>query len=140
MRSLAATRSSAAADGDSTRARREPTVRTSAPPLSDVVKSAVGELIELASAEVKLARLEITASLAANARRAARAAAGAIPLLVGYLLAVAALVAGLRTWWGWPGSLGAAALSQVVLGVSILRVSRASAATRPPGDAGGFHA
>lgn len=101
-------------------ARRGERARLADPPLMEVVKNTADDLVTLVTAEVKLARLEIAAGLRHAVDRAGWMAAGLIALGVGYLVAVAALAAWLRTFWGWPGALAVTALSQVILGGCIL--------------------
>lgn len=101
-------------------ARRGDRVQLAEPPLLEVVKNTADDLVTLVTAEVKLARLEIAAGLRHAVDRAGWVAAGLTALLVGYLVAVAALAAWLSTFWGWPGALAVTALSQAILGGCIL--------------------
>lgn len=101
-------------------ARRADRVRLAEPPLLEVVKNTADDLVTLVTAEVKLARLEVAAGLRHAVDRAGWMAAGLTTLLVGYLAAVAALAVWLSHFWGWPGALAVTALSQGILGGSIL--------------------
>jgi len=105
------------------------TSHASEPPLSEVIKSTAGDLVNLATAEVKLARFEIAANIRQAADRVGWLAAAAIPLLLGYLLALAALAAWLRTLWDWPAALATVAASQALIGGLIMWLgSRSNAA------------
>jgi hypothetical protein len=101
-------------------ARRRDRVRLDDPPLLEVVKNTADDVVTLVTAEVKLARLELAAGLRHAVGRAGWMAAGLTALLVGYLVAVAALATWLSTFWGWPGALAVTALSQAILGGCIL--------------------
>jgi hypothetical protein len=120
-------------------ARRGDRVRLAEPPLLEVVRSTADDLVSLMTAEVKLARLEVAAGLRHAVDRAGWMAAGLTALLVGYLVAVAALATWLSTLWGWPGALAVTALSQGILGGCILWAmppgitdSKRSASSREP--------
>src|SRR3569832_488451 len=93
------------------------------PGLADIVKSTAADVVHLATAELRLAKLEVTEGIRAQAGRVALLAAGAIPLLVAYLLGVAALVAWVRPMLGLPGTLALVDASQAALGVVIVVVA-----------------
>jgi|GEM_PF-5736677 len=92
------------------------------PGLADIVKSTASDVVHLASAELRLAKLEVTEGIRNQAGRVALIAAGIVPLLVAYLLGVAALVAWIRPLFGTAGALAAVALSQAALGGVIVTV------------------
>jgi len=108
---------------------REPaySARTGAPRgepgLADIVKSTAADVVHLATTELRLAKAEVTEGLRAQAGRVALLAAGALPLVVAYLLGVAALVVWLRPMFGLAGTLGVVAGSQAALGVVIVAVA-----------------
>lgn len=93
------------------------------PGLADVVKSTAADVVHLASAELRLAKLELTEDIRTQAGRLALLVAGSIPLLVAYLLALAALVIWVRPMFGLAGALALVALSQAVLGAVIVAVA-----------------
>lgn len=109
-------------------------------PLSDIVRSTANDLVTLVTAEVKLAKLEVTSSVRHALDRAGWVVAGVTALVVGYLVGVAALAAWLSTFWGWPGALAVTALSQAILGGAVLWVAP-SGTTEAPHDSssGGSH-
>lgn len=92
------------------------------PGLADIVKSTAADVVHLATAELRLARLEISEGIRNQAGRVVLLAAGAVPLLVAYLLGVAALVTWVRPLFGTAGALAAVALSQAALGGVIVTV------------------
>jgi len=92
------------------------------PGLADIVKSTAADVVHLATAELRLARLEVTEGIRNQAGRVALLAAGAVPLLAAYLLGVAALVTWVRPLFGTAGALAAVALSQAALGGVIVTV------------------
>jgi uncharacterized membrane protein YqjE len=108
---------------------REPahTARNGAPRgeqgLAEIVKSTAADVVHLATAELRLAKAEFSEGVRAQAGRAALFAVGLVPLSLGYLLGVLALVTWLRPLLGLPGALGAAALSQAALGGIIVAVA-----------------
>jgi uncharacterized membrane protein YqjE len=89
--------------------------------LGAVARDAAEDLVDLVSAQIRLARLEVSADLRQALKRLARLALFLPPLVVGYAFAMAALASWLGTRWGHPIALGAvAALQLVVAGVGIL--------------------
>jgi len=109
------------------------------PGLADIVKSTAADVVHLATAELRLAKLEVTEGIRAQAGRVALLAAGAIPLLVAYLLGVAALVAWVRPMLGLPGTLALVAASQAALGAVIVAVAsprRGTKSWHEPGATG----
>lgn len=95
--------------------------------LTDVVRNTAADLLHLASAELKLVKLEVASGLRARSARIAFLAVGFVPLLVGYLFALAALTAWLAPRWGLAGALGATALSQGLIGGVVVAVASRSA-------------
>lgn len=93
------------------------------PGLADIVKSTASDVVHLATAELRLAKLEVTENIRNQAGRVALLAAGVVPLLVSYLLGVVALVAWLRPMFGATGALAIVALSQAALGGVIIAVA-----------------
>jgi len=91
--------------------------------IADIVKSTASDVVHLATAELRLAKLEVTESIRNQAGRLALLAAGVVPILVSYLLGVVALVAWLRPMFGAAGALAAVALSQAALGGLIIAVA-----------------
>lgn len=106
------------------------------PGLADIVRSTAADIVHLATAELRLAKLEVTEGVRAQVVRAALLVVGAIPLLVAYLLGVAALVAWIRPMFGTAGTLALVAGSQAALGVVIVAVasSRRGAKARHESD------
>ena len=93
------------------------------PGLAEIVKNTAADVVHLASAELRLAKAELTEGVRTQAARLVWLVAGALPLAVGYLLGVAALAAWLRPMVGLPGALAAVALSQAALGGVIIAVA-----------------
>lgn len=93
------------------------------PGLADIVKNTANDVVHLASAELRLAKLEVTESIRNQAGRMVLLVAGAVPLLVAYLLGVVALVTWVRPLLGTAAALGAVALSQAALGGVIIAVA-----------------
>jgi len=91
--------------------------------LADIVRSTASDVVHLATAELRLAKLEVTESIRSQAGRVALLAAGLVPLLVAYLLAVVALVIWVRPLFGTAGALAAVALSQAALSGVIITVA-----------------
>lgn len=92
------------------------------PGLADVVKNTAADVVHLATAELRLARLEVTEGIRNQVGRVVLMAVAAVPMLVAYLLGVAALVAWVRPWLGTSGALAAVALSQAALGGVVVAV------------------
>ena len=107
------------------------------PGLADVLRTTAADLLSLGAAELKLIRLEVASSLREQAGRVAWIAAGALPAVVGYVCAVAALAAWLTPRWGLAGALGATAALQVVLSSILLgAASRSGRRARAKGALG----
>lgn len=82
-------------------------------------------------AEIKLARLELSADLRVALKRAAFIALCIPPLVVGYAFAMAALASWLAETWGRTAALGSIAAVQIVVGgIAIFRALAALARTR----------
>jgi uncharacterized membrane protein YqjE len=105
------------------------------PGLAEVVKNTAADVVHLAGAELRLAKLELTEGLRTQVSRVVWLAAGALPLAVAYLLGVAALVALVRRWFGLSGALAAVALSQAVLGGIIIAVASPGPGAKEKKDA-----
>ena len=87
-----------------------------------VTTEAVQGVAELLAAELKLARLELSLDLRLVLKRAALVALFALPLIVGYAFAMAALASFLATSWGPFAALGSvAALQLAVAGIGLQR-------------------
>jgi uncharacterized membrane protein YqjE len=87
----------------------------------DVAKGAAEDLLDLFTAEIKLARLELSGDLHQALKRVARVALFIPPLIVGYGFAMAALASWLGDFWGRPKALASvAALQIVVAGLGLL--------------------
>ena len=87
-----------------------------------VTTEAVQGVAELLAAELKLARLELSVDLRLVLKRAALVALFALPLIVGYAFAMAALASFLATCWGRFAALGSvAALQLAVAGIGLQR-------------------
>ena len=126
---------------------REPSLssRSSAhrgePGVAEIVKSTAADVVHLATAEVRLWKLELAEKLRSGVGRTVWLAVGVVPAVAGYLFGMAALTAWLTPTLGLPAALGITALIEVSLGAVILvaakpRPARAGAA-EPSGDAGG---
>ena len=85
-----------------------------------MAKDTIEDLVDLVSAQIRLARLELSADLRRTLKPVARLALFLPPLVVGYAFAMAALAAWLGPQWGRPVALASvAALQLVVAGVGI---------------------
>jgi len=93
------------------------------PGIADIVRSTAADVVHLATAELRLAKAEIKDGVRTQASRAIWLVGGALPLAVGYLLGVAALVTWVRPLLGLTGALAAVALSQAALGGIIVTVA-----------------
>lgn len=100
-----------------------------APSFAEVARNAAEELLDLLTAQIKLARAELSADLSQKLRRALRVALFVLPLLGGYAFAMAALAFRLSELWGRPlGFAAVAALQVAVGGLGILLSLRSFAA------------
>ena len=87
----------------------------------DVAKSAAEDLLDLFTAEIKLARLELSGELRRALKGVARVALFLPPLIVGYGFAMAAFASWLGEFWGRPKALASVAgLQIVVAGLGLL--------------------
>jgi Putative Actinobacterial Holin-X, holin superfamily III len=82
--------------------------------LGDVAKGAAEDALDLLTAQIKLARLEVSADLRRGLSGVARIALFVPPLVVGYAFAMAALASWLGTLWSRPVSLACVAAVQIV--------------------------
>jgi len=99
--------------------------------LSDVAKGAAEDLVDLVSAQIRLARLEVSAELRRTLKRVARIALLMPPLVVGYAFGMAALASWLTGMWGRTLALAAVGAVQIVgAGAGILWSMAALARTR----------
>jgi uncharacterized membrane protein YqjE len=88
--------------------------------LSGAAQDAAEDLVDLVSAQIRLARLEVSAELRRSVSGVARIGLFLPPLVVGYAFAMAALAALLGELWPRPVALGAvAALQLVVAGLGL---------------------
>jgi hypothetical protein len=84
--------------------------------LVEAAKNAAEDLVDLVTAQVKLARLELTSDLHKIFKRSLRVVLFLPPLLVGYAFGMAAAASWLSRYWGWPLALAAVAAIQIVVG------------------------
>jgi hypothetical protein len=96
--------------------------------LSGAARDAAEDLVDLVSAQIRLARLEVSADLRQGLMSFARIALFLPPLVVGYAFAMAALAALLGAYWPRPAALGALGALQLL--VACLGISWALAALR----------
>jgi uncharacterized membrane protein YqjE len=88
--------------------------------LSAAAQDAAEDLVDLVSAQIRLARLEVSADLRRGLSRVARIGLFLPPLVVGYAFAMAALAALLGQYWPRPVALATvAALQLVVAGLGL---------------------
>jgi hypothetical protein len=88
--------------------------------LSGAAQDAAEDLVDLVSAQIRLARLEVSADLRRGLSGVARVGLFLPPLVVGYAFAMAALAALLGELWPRPVALGAvAALQLLVAGLGL---------------------
>jgi uncharacterized membrane protein YqjE len=107
---------------------REPNGHSS---LGDVARGAAEDLLDLVTAQIRLARLEVSAELRRALKRVIRIALLMPPLVVGYAFAMAALASWLTGRWGRTSALAAVAALQIaVAGTGILWSLVALARTR----------
>jgi hypothetical protein len=99
--------------------------------LGEVAKGAAEEALNLLSAQIKLARLELSADLRRGIAGVVRIAVFVPPLVVGYAFAMAALASWLGRFWSRPAALASVAALQIVpavlgvlRGVTVLRRAR----------------
>lgn len=86
------------------------------PSLVEVAKNAAEDLVDLLSAQIKLARLELTADLRESLSHVVRVALFIPPVVIGYAFGMAALASWLGGYWGLPTALAAIAGIQIVGG------------------------
>jgi uncharacterized membrane protein YqjE len=84
------------------------------PSLVDVAKVAAEDLLDLFTAQIKLARLELAADLREALKRFVWVALFIPPLLVGYAFGMAAIASWLAEYWGRPVALASVAALQIV--------------------------
>lgn len=84
------------------------------PSLVDVAKVAAEDLLDLFTAQIKLARLELSSDLREALKRFVRVALFIPPLLVGYAFGMAAIASWLGGYWGRPVALASVAAMQIV--------------------------
>ena len=72
------------------------------PSLMDVAKHAAEDLLDLLAAQIKLARLELSADLREGLKRILRIALFIPPLVIGYAFGMAAIASWLAGHWGLP--------------------------------------
>lgn len=88
--------------------------------MSGAARDAAEDLVDLVSAQIRLARLEVSADLGHSARRVARVALFLPALAGGYVFAMAALASWLGTYLQRPVALAAVAgLQLIVAGLGI---------------------
>ena len=88
--------------------------------MSGAAQDAVEDLVDLVSAQIRLARLEVSADLGQGLKRVARIALFVPPLVVGYAFAMEALASLLGAYWPRPVALASiAALQLAVAGLGI---------------------
>jgi uncharacterized membrane protein YqjE len=85
--------------------------------LGDVAKGAAEDLVDLVSAQIRLARLELSAEVRRTLKRIARIALLVPPLVVGYAFGMAALASWLGGLWGRTLALAAVGGVQIVAAV-----------------------
>lgn len=82
--------------------------------MSGAAQDAAEDLVDLVSAQIRLARLELAADLGRGLARVARLALCLPPLVVGYAFAMAALASVLGAYWPRPVALASIAAVQLV--------------------------
>ena|SRR5438132_8044043 len=102
--------------------------------LGDVAQVAAEDAVSLLTAQIKLARLEVSADLRRGLRGGIRVALFVPPLVVGYVFAMTALASWLGGPWGRPAGLASVAALQIVP-AAIGIVWALSAFRRTPGVA-----
>ena len=91
------------------------------PSLVEVAKDAADNLLDLLTAQIKLARLELSADLGTALRQVVRLALFIPPLVVGYAFAMAAAASWLGDMWGRTAGLAAVAGFQIAAaGIGLL--------------------
>jgi hypothetical protein len=91
---------------------RGPSPRSSS--LADVAKDAAEDLLELVTAQIKLARLEVSVDLRRALKRMVGVALFIPPLVIGYAFGMAAVASWLGAYWGRPLALAAVAALQII--------------------------
>lgn len=82
--------------------------------MSGAAQDAAEDLVDLVSAQIRLARLELSSDLGRGLTRVARLALFLPPLVVGYAFAMAALASLLGAFWPRPVALASIAAVQLV--------------------------
>ncbi|MEP6651783.1 MAG: phage holin family protein [Myxococcales bacterium] len=91
------------------------------PSFAEVVRTAAEELIDLLTAQMKLARAELSADISQRVHRAMRVAVFLPALLGGYVFAMAGLAYWLAQFWGPAGAfLAVAGLQASVGGIGVV--------------------
>jgi hypothetical protein len=84
------------------------------PSLGEVVQGAAEDALTLLAAQIKLARLEVSADVRRGLQGGVRVALFVPPLVLGYVFAMMALASWLGSYWGRPGALASVAAVQLV--------------------------
>ena len=89
--------------------------------LVEVAKNAAEDLLDLLTAQIKLARLELSVDLREALKRIMGVALFIPPLVIGYAFGMAAIASWLAGHWGLPTALASVAALQIVAaGIGIL--------------------
>ena len=96
--------------------------------LGEVAQGAAEDALTLLAAQIKLARLELSADLRRGLQGGVRIALFLPPLVIGYAFAMTALASWLGRYWGRPAALASVAALQIV--PAVLGIARALAALR----------
>jgi hypothetical protein len=88
--------------------------RNRPPSLGEVARGAAEDAVDLLAAQIKLARLEVSAELRRGLEGGVRVALFLPPLVVGYAFAMAALASWLGGYWSRPVALASVAALQIV--------------------------
>jgi uncharacterized membrane protein YqjE len=86
------------------------------PSLVEVARTAAEDLVDLFTAQLKLARLELADDLRQGLRRVSFLMLFGLPVVVGYAFGMAALASWLADYWGRSAALAAVAGLQIVGG------------------------
>jgi len=82
--------------------------------LGEVAQGAAEDALTLLAAQIKLARLELSADLRRGLQGGVRIALFLLPLVIGYAFAMTALAWWLGEYWGRPAALASVAALQIV--------------------------
>jgi hypothetical protein len=96
----------------------------------DLAKAAVADLFDLLKGEIALGRVELTAEMREMGQRAGRIALFVAPLLLGYSLAMAALIWWLHGYWGLSPALALVAGVNLLFGIGGIRWAISSSERR----------